>query len=53
MATTVGKRLGVVVIRSACLTSITAIEGTLILLAGTFTGVIESYLQSRSAKVGR
>jgi cytochrome c-type biogenesis protein len=27
-------------------------QGTLILLAGTFTGVIESYLQSKSAKVG-
>lgn len=27
-------------------------QGTLILVAGTFTGVIESYLQSRSAKVG-
>jgi cytochrome c biogenesis protein CcdA len=28
-------------------------QGTLILLAGTFTGVIESYLQSKSARVGR
>jgi len=27
-------------------------QGTLILLAGTFTGVIESYLQSKSARVG-
>lgn len=27
-------------------------QGTLILVAGTFTGVIESYLQSKSAKVG-
>ena len=27
-------------------------QGTLIILAGTFTGVIESYLQSKSAKVG-
>ena len=27
-------------------------QGTLILLAGTFTGVIENYLQSKSAKVG-
>ncbi|MFZ5448422.1 MAG: cytochrome c biogenesis CcdA family protein [Thermodesulfobacteriota bacterium] len=27
-------------------------QGTLILLAGTFTGVIESYLQSKSAQVG-
>ena len=27
-------------------------QGTLILLAGTFTGVIENYLQSKSAKMG-
>jgi len=27
-------------------------QGTLILVAGTFTGVIESYLQSKSARVG-
>jgi len=27
-------------------------QGTLILVAGTFTGVIESFLQSKSAKVG-
>ncbi|MFH1596438.1 MAG: cytochrome c biogenesis protein CcdA [Pseudomonadota bacterium] len=27
-------------------------QGTLILLAGTFTGVIESFLQSKSARVG-
>jgi cytochrome c biogenesis protein CcdA len=27
-------------------------QGTLIMVAGTFTGVIESYLQSKSAKVG-
>jgi cytochrome c-type biogenesis protein len=27
-------------------------QGTLILVAGTFTGVIENYLQSKSAKVG-
>jgi len=27
-------------------------QGTLILLAGTFTGVIESYLQSKSARMG-
>jgi cytochrome c-type biogenesis protein len=27
-------------------------QGTLILLAGTFTGVIESYLQSKSAGMG-
>jgi cytochrome c-type biogenesis protein len=27
-------------------------QGTLIMVAGTFTGVIESFLQSRSAKVG-
>jgi cytochrome c-type biogenesis protein len=27
-------------------------QGTLIIVAGTFTGVIESFLQSRSAKVG-
>ncbi len=27
-------------------------QGTLILVAGTFTGIIESYLQSKSARVG-
>jgi cytochrome c biogenesis protein CcdA len=27
-------------------------QGTLIILAGTFTGVIENFLQSRSAKAG-
>ena len=27
-------------------------QGTLIILAGTFTGVIESFLQSRGARVG-
>jgi len=27
-------------------------QGTLVILAGTFTGMIESYLQSRGAKVG-
>ena len=27
-------------------------QGTLIILAGTFTGVIESFLQSKGAKLG-